>query len=285
MCLMDKATTNISPITPLNGDILKLFHALDLIFLDLAKDVEAKEYSFPCFISTSDLKKMDYLHSFPQHVTFPVVLDGDQANLKAFQSSTVINQEDEIEVTRLAPIKHILTPAACYHLYIHLQGGEFNQPMMLTTKNTCFRNEKQFIPLERQWSFSMREIVCIGTAQDTQHFLTVMQEKVDALIKKLDLHVLWETATDPFFDPANNPKHWMQRLQPNKQEMVFNKRLAIGSMNNHRNYFGESFAIKVNGELAHSACVAFGLERWVAAILDQFGPDRTYWPVKNLGTW
>jgi seryl-tRNA synthetase len=285
MCLMDKATTNISPVTPLNGDILKLFHALDLIFLDLAKDVEAKEYSFPCFISTRDLKKMDYLHSFPQHVTFPVVLDGDQANLKAFQSSTVINQEDEIEVTRLAPIKHILTPAACYHLYIHLQGGEFNQPMMLTTKNTCFRNEKQFIPLERQWSFSMREIVCIGTAQDTQHFLTGMQEKVDTLINKLGLHVLWETATDPFFDPANNPKHWMQRLQPNKQEMVFNKRLAIGSMNNHRNYFGESFAIKVNGELAHSACVAFGLERWVAAILDQFGPDRTYWPVKNLGTW
>lgn len=279
MCLLDKAApASVSPVTPLNGDTLNLFQALDLAFLALANDLSAKEYYFPSFISTKDLQKMDYLHSFPQHVTFPAVLAGDDANLKAFQSGTVINEEDEIQVTRLAPIKHILTPAACYHFYIHLQGGEYSQPLLLTTKNTCFRNEKHFIPLERQWSFSMREIVCIGTEQDTKQFLNIMQEKVDNLISSLDLNVSWETATDPFFDPSNNPKHWMQRLQPNKQEMVFNKRLAIGSMNNHRNYFGESFSIKVNGELAHSACVAFGLERWIAAILNQYGQDTANWP-------
>jgi hypothetical protein len=75
----------------------------------------------------------------------------------------------------------------------------------------------------------------------------------------------------------------MQRLQPNKQELVFDQRLAIGSANNHRNYFGEAFDIRVNGELAHSACVAFGVERWVAAILDQFGPHCGDWPLEPLG--
>ncbi len=283
MCNTVKGTSSRDvSVGYLSGNKLKLFQALDKVFLELAKEVKADEYHFPSFIKTKDLKKMDYLHSFPQHVTFPAVLDSEAANLKAFQSSVVINDYDEIQITRLAPIKNILTPAACYHFYIHLQDEELSQPLFLTTKNTCFRNEENFINLERQWSFSMREIVCIGTAEDTQQFLNVMQDKIDTLINTLGIHVFWETATDPFFDPSNNPKHWMQRLQPNKQEMVFNKRLAIGSKNNHRNYFGEIFKIKINGEFAHSACVAFGLERWVAAITEQFWNEEAYWP-KLLG--
>ncbi len=65
--------------------------------------------------------------------------------------------------------------------------------------------------------------------------------------------------------------------------MVFDQRLAVGSVNLHRNYFGEAFEISRNGISACSACVAFGLERWIAAILDHFGEKPEQWPVDLIG--
>ena len=268
---------------PLSGAKLALFHALDREFLKLSGSVTADEYHFPSFIASSDLKQIDYLHSFPHHATFPAVLDRTESNLQAFRTDTIVGAENEINVTQFAPIKEILTPAACYHFYIHFKGARFDHPIYLTTKNTCFRNEDQFVPLERQWNFTMREIVSIGSVGDIQRYLEIMQEKVTEFARALKLNFAWEIATDAFFDPANSPKHWMQRLEPNKQELVFDQRLAIGSANNHRNYFGEAFDIRVNGIPAHSACVAFGVERWVAAILDQFGPHCSDWPLEPLG--
>jgi hypothetical protein len=70
----------------------------------------------------------------------------------------------------------------------------------------------------------------------------------------------------------------MQKLDPVKTEMVFENRLAIGSVNFHRNYFGEAFDIQCGGEAAFSGCVAFGVERWIAAWLSTFGPQSGDWP-------
>jgi hypothetical protein len=60
--------------------------------------------------------------------------------------------------------------------------------------------------------------------------------------------------------------------------MVFQGRLAIGSVNFHRNYFGEAFEISRDGREAFSGCVAFGLERWIYAFLERFGMNESDWP-------
>jgi hypothetical protein len=90
---------------------------------------------------------------------------------------------------------------------------------------------------------------------------------------------LLAAASDPFFDPSRNPKFLAQRLDPVKTEMIFGDGLAIGSINFHRNYFGEAFGIARGGEAAFSGCVAFGLERWLYAFLSRFGPDVRRWPL------
>ena len=59
---------------------------------------------------------------------------------------------------------------------------------------------------------------------------------------ELGLDVQLEVATDPFFDP-NSGKAKMQRLFPVKEEFVVNG-LAIGSVNYHRNFFGERCSIQ-----------------------------------------
>jgi hypothetical protein len=90
--------------------------------------------------------------------------------------------------------------------------------------------------------------------------------------------VAWTPATDPFFNPSGNPKFLMQKLDPVKTEMTFAGRLAIGSTNFHRNFFGQTFDIRRNGKEAFSGCVAFGMERWIYAILRRFGTDPARWP-------
>ena len=124
----------------------------------------------------------------------------------------------------------------------------------------------------------MREVVCLGTAEEVKEFLARYQATVDRFFKSIGLPVEWKNATDPFFNPSRNPKYILQKLDPVKTEMVFADRLAIGSINFHRNYFGEAFEISRDGREAFSGCVAFGIERWIYALLSHFGLSESDWP-------
>jgi seryl-tRNA synthetase len=264
--------------TSLSGSLLALYRRLDQLFLRWAADYKAAEYRFPALIPAKELAKLDYFRSFPHLVTFAATLDGAEENLKQFAESGPLNSEGEIQLTAQAPIRDVLTPAACYHFYIRFQGETLAAPRYVTTRATCFRREAFYSPLERQWSFSMREIVCLGTSEEVKTFITECQSKVERFFKDIQLPVEWKNATDPFFNPSRNPKHLLQKLDPVKTEMVFQGRLAIGSVNFHRNYFGEAFEISRDGREAFSGCVAFGLERWIYAFLERFGMNESDWP-------
>lgn len=262
----------------LSGKLLKLYYKLDQLFLSWAEDYHAEEYLFPTFVPTHELVKVDYFRSFPHFVTFPVALDPDEENLKCFTEGKSVDSTGEIRLTTAAPIRDVLTPAACYHFYIQFQGETLQEPRYVTTRATCFRRETHYLPLERQWSFSMREIVCIGTVDEVKGFLAKYQNQVDRFFKQIQLPVEWKDATDPFFNPSGNPKYLLQKLDPVKTEMVFQNCLALGSINFHRNYFGEAFQIFREGKEAFSGCVAFGIERWIFAFLARFGWRETDWP-------
>ena len=262
----------------LSGSLLDLYRSLDRLFLRWAANYGAVEYRFPAFIQAKELAKLDYFRSFPHLVTFAATLDESEGNLKRFIEGETINREGEIQLTAQAPIRDVLTPAACYHFYIQFQGESLAAPRHVTTRATCFRRESFYSPLERQWSFSMREIVCLGTAEEVKHFLTECRGRVERFFEEIRLPVEWKDATDPFFNPSRNPKHLLQKLDPVKTEMVFQNRLAIGSVNFHRNYFGEAFQITREGRESFSGCVAFGIERWIYAFLNHYGLNESDWP-------
>ncbi len=262
----------------LSGNLLELYRRLDRLFQSWAGECNAAEYRFPTFISARELARLDYFRSFPHLVTFPVVLDADEENLKRFSEGESLDSAGEIQLTSAAPISDVLTPAACYHFYSQFQGERLESPRYVTTRATCFRREAYYSRLERQWSFSMREIVCIGTADEVKQFLKRYQDRIDRFFERIGLSVEWKDATDPFFNPSRNPKYLLQKLDPVKTEMVYRTGLAIGSINFHRNYFGEAFQISRENKEAFSGCVAFGVERWIYAFLDQFGSNESRWP-------
>lgn len=267
----------------LTGPVLELFKALDGMFLKMASQVSAQDYHFPPFIQAKELNKLDYFKSFPHLITFPVALDQNkEGNLEHFISGPRCDEVGELHLTEIDKVCDCLTPAACYHFYIHLQGQNLDKTTYLTTRAQCFRREKYYAPLQRQWAFNMREIVCVGEYNEVKKFISDYRNFTSEKFKKLDLDIQWEVATDPFFNPESNAKFVMQQLDPVKYEMIFNKNLSIGSTNFHKDYFGESFDIKYQGQAATSACIAFGLDRWIFAIVTRYGTDPAKWPFKEI---
>ncbi|MDX1433567.1 MAG: hypothetical protein R3286_14085 [Gammaproteobacteria bacterium] len=264
-------------LTVLSGALLDLDRRLDRVFVSWAEHLGAREYRFPPCIEAHHLDRLDYFRSFPHLATFPATLDGARENLEAFARADAVAADGHVELGRIAPVEHVLTPAACYHVYVELEGRELDAPHFVTTRATCFRNEASYAPLERQWSFSMREIVCLGTAAEVEDFIGRATSMLDAFVGDTELPVAWQAATDPFFAPASNPKYLFQKLEPVKHELVFGGDLAIASTNFHRDYFGEAFAICRAGAPAFSGCIAFGMERWLAAFLRHHGEAPESW--------
>ena len=76
----------------------------------------------------------------------------------------------------------------------------------------------------------------------------------------------------------------LQRIKGLKHELVFRfpdgRPLAIASFNDHELFFGDAFKISLtDGSPAWSGCVAFGLERWLMAVLVTHGVEPSGWPV------
>ncbi|GIF96701.1 hypothetical protein [Catellatospora citrea] len=260
----------------LTGPLLALADDCDRALRTIASRWGSREEAYAATLPASSLH--GHLRSFPHQVTFATSLDPADANLGDFTDGPVVDPSGAVALTRTAPVTAVLTPAACHHVYHAHQGEQLLAAVHVTTRNTCFRRESSYEPLRRQWTFAMREIVCLGTAEETTSFLAQARAAVDYFTLLIDLPTDWTPATDPFFRPERHPGHLLQRIQPVKHEAVYGGSLALGSANLHHDHFGSAYAITRDGVPADTACIAFGLERWLYALVDRHGPDPGGWP-------
>jgi len=133
----------------------------------------------------------------------------------------------------------------------------------------------------------MREIVCLGAEWDVKSLLDRGGERASALAARLGLETEIVLASDPFFAPSARGRAALQRIKGLKHELVFRfpdqRPLAIASFNDHQQFFGDAFAISLSdGSSASSGCVAFGVERWLLAVLVTHGVDASSWPFAAL---
>jgi seryl-tRNA synthetase len=257
-------------LATLGPQLVELRTALERRFLGWAEDAGASPMLFPPLIRAAALEKLDYFRNFPHLAVVasrihPARLDAHYARGGSVAAG--------IPAGDLADGQYVLPSAACYNVYLHLAGTALDGPRYVTTVATCFRNESSYEELQRLWSFSMREIVCLGTAAQVQEHLGAFKQRVLGFAGELGLALVTELASDPFYQPGSS-RALMQKLFPQKEEMVYGRSLAIASLNFHRNFFGERCDIRsAGGEPAFTGCVAFGIERWLHALLDRFGGD------------
>ncbi|CAM5423216.1 MULTISPECIES: hypothetical protein [Streptomyces] len=275
---MTTATDN--GLRVLDGGQLRLLRAIDSVFRRLADGWDAPEFRFPFLMQCRDLDTFDYYDNFPHLGLAATRLDPERVAPLLAESGRPL---ERIPTEVMQPTGFALPSAACYAIYVELAGTTLPaEGAMRTTLGTCFRNEDHYDGLQRLLGFSMREIVCIGPEDVAKNHLLRAKDAVQTLCAELGLDFEIEVATDPFFD-KNSGKAKMQRLFPVKEEFVVNG-LAIGSVNYHRNFFGERCGIQAGDATAHTSCLAFGLERWVHTLTERFGgTDAAVAAVESLG--
>lgn len=267
---------NTNGCATLGGELLDWSLRFDAWISQRARELGAKEHRFPSLISAKSLAPIAYLRSFPHLATF--VTAGKNEALQALAEDAGTAEELPVGNATFEAVSHLLTPAACYHFYPMFAGSRVASPVYLTTRCQCFRRENHYEPLQRQWCFEMREIVCIGSAAAIDEHMATWRREIAGILQRLGLPANWQDATDPFFNPLGDPKALAQLVEPTKQELCTPDGLAIASTNRHRSFFGESYDIRCGSAHAESACVAFGLERWLHAMTEVHGHDAARWP-------
>ena len=271
----------------LDGIALSLFRYFDRTFEEFGQKWNVQPLLTPTLIPARVLAKCDYFRSFPQNVTFASHLDPNMQTIDSFRVRHA--ERESLDGTANSDMETpdtCLSPATCYHVY-HLHAGK-TLPLSGTVHGVCgkcFRFEStNTSDLRRLWDFTMREVVFMGTRDQ------VMKERergLELMAELLDTHRFASeirTASDPFFiapdamakthfQLSSETKYQMSALLPNGE------RLAVGSLNYHTDFFGRAFDVQLEGGgPMHSVCIAFGLERWVHAFLQQHGSDPKGWP-------
>ncbi|MEU5693157.1 hypothetical protein [Actinosynnema sp. NPDC020468] len=242
----------------------RLVRALDDTFAGWGVEAGAEEISVPPLYPVADLEKFDVYTNFPQlaFVAGPLELGG-----------AAKPEDGRFARQDLVDGRYGLPHATCFGAYLFHEGGVVADDALVTLVNRCFRNEERYGGLRRLASFQMREIVALGGFRHTQDVLARFTTRIGEFAAAIGLHLDREAAVDPFFT-ADGGRALLQKLKPVKHEFVHDG-LAIASVNTHRNFFGERCDIRLRdtGEHAYTACVAFGLERWLAVLGDLHGGD------------
>jgi len=266
-------------VVGLSGKLLELFRFFESRFLALAKTYGAEEQHYPVLVPKRVLTEVGYFGHFPQHITFCSHLPGSLPVLEAFAAEAK-DDPDAVRIReRLDEPEHVLTPAVCLPCYRRQRGVVLadGEVKTLTMQNHVFRYEgRRFRPLQRGWDFTVRDIVFFGSGEDLTRLRAEVMEHAIALCRELGLAATIELANDPFFLDTSRDKAVYQRMGEVKYELLFPLRdggsLAASSFNLHRDFYTSIYGTRrANGELAESACMGFGIERWVYAYLCQKG--------------
>ncbi|WP_341313070.1 amino acid--[acyl-carrier-protein] ligase [Paraburkholderia sp. IMGN_8] len=193
------------------------------------------------------------------------------------------NRDDWAE--ELKPSRLSMTPAACYPVYsiIAARGPLPEAGRIVDILSYCFRHEPSIDPARMQM-FRQREFVRMGTADQVQDFRKQLMEHASGMMRALRLPATVEVANDPFFGRAGKIVADIQRRQELKYELLIpginaEKPTACASFNYHLDRFGEVWKITTDaGQVAHTGCVGFGLERIALSLFKHHGLEAQGWP-------
>lgn len=243
---------------------------------------------FPPVMSRALVEKSGYLKSFPHLLGCVSCLHGGEAAIRALVEGPA---SDGSWVEGLAATDLVLTPAACYPLYplVAARGNVPAKGLAFDVASYCFRRETSHEPGRLQ-SFRMREYVCVGAPEVALAFRKRWIARAEELAQQLALPYTLATASDPFFGRAGKIMAISQVEQALKFELLIpvnseENPTACMSFNYHQDHFGTTWDLQTDTQdVAHTACVAFGLDRLGLALFATHGLDLQKWPASARET-
>lgn len=260
-------------------DILERFDAL---VMHEAADDGAEPLTFPPIVARQMIEQLGYLDNFPQLAGSVHSFFGNELQARELSERVKNGErwEDLLDITEV-----MLLPAACYPVYPVFSGLLPQGGRLVTVKNWCYRHEPSDEPTRLQ-SFRMREFIRVGAPDAVEAWRDGWRDRAMALLQRLGLPVVTDVANDPFFGRAGRMMATSQREQRLKFEIMVpviseQNPTAICSFNWHQEHFTGKFGIRqAGGEVAHTACLGFGLERCTLALLKTHGLRPEAWPAE-----
>jgi seryl-tRNA synthetase len=235
---------------------------------------------FPPVLARSTFDRTGYLSSFPDLMGSLHVFEGnDRAHTELVRRYEADGDWSEI----LKPAEVVVCSAACHALYPLCTGRLPEAGRWFEIQGYCFRHEPSPDPTRMQ-TFRMHELVCVG---DPDMAVTHRDSGLaDGLrmLRDLGLEMDAVPANDPFFGRlgtilANTQLEEALKIEGVTPIYPTEKPTAIMSANYAQDHFGSSFSIETaSGNVAHSSCVAFGIDRITLALLHAHGLDPYRWP-------
>ena len=258
----------------------------DLITRTAAPD-GSESLRFPPVLPRHQLESNGYLKSFPHLAGSIFSFDGDEAEALE-QEERASRHEDWSGYQSMTDL--VMVPAACYPVYpaIAARGPLPAGGVTIDAGGSyVFRSEPSGDPARLQM-FHQREIVRIGEPDTVAEWRDSWRDRAVSLLRAIGLDANADVASDPFFGRSGKLLSRSQRAQALKFEILVQiagpEPTAVASFNYHQEHFAERYGLTLeNGEMAHTACLGFGLERIVLALLRTHGLDVSAWPAGARG--
>jgi seryl-tRNA synthetase len=258
-------------------DVLERVNAL---VTRLSAADRAEVYTFPPVIDRTIIEKTDYLDSFPHLAGTVFSFLGKERQALELSQKVHAGQPwgDTQGMTEVC-----LNPAACYPVYPVIAGTLPDGGRLITMTNWVYRHEPSPEPTRMQ-SFRVREFVRAGAPEDVVAWRDTWLARGVEMLRGLGLPAEPDVAADPFFGRAGRILADGQKAQKLKFEVLVpvisaEQRTAVCSFNYHQDHFGSVFGIaQPDGQVAHTACLGFGLERVVMALFRHHGFVPAEWP-------
>lgn len=237
-----------------------------------------RRLAIPPVVPRRLIERAGYVNAFPQLLGTVHSYAGD-ATTWARLEPLVAEGGDWHAEQRVGDL--VLLPAACYPVYASIAEAELAEPARFAVSGNCFRQEASSEP-GRLRSFRMVEYVTAGSEQHCVRWRADWLRRVADWLSELGLPVRIEVADDPFFGPGRKLFQAAQRAQELKLELkvpvAADQVQAVASANYHKDHFGAAFAFRCAGQVGHTACMAFGLERIALALTHAHGDRLADWP-------